>query len=277
MKIFPTVYLIISYLQSTSVNKIIIIKELFNMQVERVLRLLKLKENIQLEFKEAMNALPANLFETICAMLNRNGGDLLLGVADNGYIVGVAEKAMSSMITNIVNLSNNNQKLDPPFILYPQSYTLEGKNIIHIQVPASSQVHKYANVFYDRSNDGDFKIVTPQLIADMYNRKRNHYTEGYVYPKLTFDDFNLSLFPKIRNLIKSNHANHPWLSLDDVQLLQKAGLWKKDYQTGEEGYCLAAVLIFGKDEVIQQIVPHLKIDAIVRIEDKLRYDDREYI
>jgi len=40
---------------------------------------------------------------------------------------------------------------------------------------------------------------------------------------------------------------------------------------------LAAALLFGKEEVIQQIVPHYKIDALVRIQDTNRYDDREYI
>lgn len=46
------------------------------MNVERIKRLLKQKENIHLEFKEAATALPSSLFETICAMLNREGGDI---------------------------------------------------------------------------------------------------------------------------------------------------------------------------------------------------------
>ncbi len=247
------------------------------MNIERVKRLIKQKENIRLEFKEAVTALPGNLFETICAMLNRDGGDIILGVKDNGSIIGVTETSVAAMFTNMVNLSNNNQKLDPPFILYPQTYKLGGKSIIHIQVPASSQVHKTAGVTYDRSNDGDFKVAAPHLVAEMCNRKRNHYTEGIIYPAVRMEDLNQPLFSKVRNLIKSNHANHPWLALDDTQLLQKAGLWKRDYQTGQEGYTLAAVLLFGKDEVIQQVVPHYKTDALVRIQDKLRYDDREYI
>ena len=111
------------------------------MNIERVKRLLKQKENIRLEFKEAVSALPGNLFETICAMLNRDGGDILLGVKDNGSLIGVTETSVAVMVTNLVNLSNNNQKLDPPFILYPQTYKLGSKSIIHIQIPASSQVH----------------------------------------------------------------------------------------------------------------------------------------
>lgn len=57
------------------------------MNAGRIKRLLKQKESIHLEFKEAAIALPGNLFETICAMLNRDGGEILLGVEDNGNIL----------------------------------------------------------------------------------------------------------------------------------------------------------------------------------------------
>jgi len=48
-------------------------------------------------------------------------------------------------------------------------------------------------------------------------------------------DFKQELFPKIRNLIRSNNATRPWLALNDQQMLEIAGLWKKDYQNGQEG------------------------------------------
>jgi len=247
------------------------------MNIERVKRLLKEKENVRLEFKEAALALPGNLFESICAMLNRDGGDIVLGASDNGDVKGMEESQVSTMVTNLVNLSNNQQKLDPPFILFPQKYQLAGKWIIHIQVPASSQVHKTAGLIFDRSNDGDFRVTHAHQIAEIHNRKRNHFTEGIIYPALRFEDFKTELFAKIRNLISSNNSNHPWLAINDKQMLEKAGLWKRDFQSGQEGYTLAAALLFGKDEVIQQIVPHYKIDALVRIQDTNRYDDREYI
>lgn len=129
---------------------------------------------------------------------------------------------------------------------------------------------------YDRSNDGDFKVEAPQQIADIYNRKRNHYSEGTIYPMVQLSDFNMGLFPKIRNLIRGNNEDHPWLSLTDEQLLQKAGLWKRDFASGQEGYTLAAVLLLGKDETIQQILPHYKIDALVRKHNMERFDDRLY-
>ena len=84
-----------------------------------------------------------------------------LGVQNNGSITGVNSASLDSMVKNLVNLSNNNQKLDPSFILYPQTYAFKNKSIIHIQVPASSQVHKTAGVIFDRSNDGDYKLTAP--------------------------------------------------------------------------------------------------------------------
>jgi ATP-dependent DNA helicase RecG len=94
---------------------------------------------------------------------------------------------------------------------------------------------------------------------------------------LRISDFKEELFPKIRNLISSNHINHPWLNLTNEQLLERAGLWKRDLQAHTEGYTLTAALLLGKDEVIQSILPFYKIDALVRREDVYRYDDRLYI
>lgn len=243
----------------------------------RILRLLQQPENIHLEFKKAASSLPNNLFETICAMLNSEGGDIFLGVFDNGTVIGVQEDYVAKMITDLVNLSNNPLKIDPPFILFPQIYTINNCKVIHIQVPASSQVHSSGKIIYDRSNDGDFKVEQPHRIAEIANRKRNHYTENIVYPALQITDFKPELFPKIRNLIGSHHPDHPWLSLDNEKMLEVAGLWKKDFQSGRDGYTLAAALLLGKDEVIQQIIPHYKIDALVRVENVERYDDRLYI
>ncbi|PIB29292.1 hypothetical protein BFP77_06385 [Maribacter sp. 4U21] len=97
-----------------------------------------------------------------------------------------------------------------------------------------------------------------------------------IYPFVQLSNFNSELFTRARKLIRGNNQNHPWLSLSDEQLLQKAGLWKKGYATGKEGYTLAAILLFGKDETIQQILTHYKIDALVRKDNVERYDDRLY-
>ena len=54
-------------------------------------------------------------------------------------------------------------------------------------------------------------------------------------------------------------------------------LYQRDYQSGQEGYTLAAVLLLGNDEVIQSIVPQYRTDAILRRINLDRYDDRDDI
>ncbi len=42
--------------------------------------ILRRREGLTVEFKQAKSELPKSLFETVCAFLNREGGIILLGV-----------------------------------------------------------------------------------------------------------------------------------------------------------------------------------------------------
>lgn len=44
--------------------------------------------------------------------------------------------------------------------------------------------------------------------------------------------------------------------------------------TGQEGLTLAVALIFGKDTTIESILPGYKVEAMVRIKENDRWDDR---
>ena len=61
-----------------------------------------------------------NVFETICAFLNRNGGHLILGVNDNGKVRGILKSAVQGIIDKLVTSGNNPQKLNPTHYLTPQ-------------------------------------------------------------------------------------------------------------------------------------------------------------
>lgn len=235
------------------------------MGLKRIDHLLKQKEGVELEFKEASIDLPGNLFETICAMLNRDGGDILLGVSDNGDVKGLDETVIEKLTSNVVTLSNNPNKLNPPFILHPKPYVIKGKTILHLAIPNSSEIHKTAEVIFDRSHDGDFKVTRPSQIATLYNRKRN------LYSAISMDDLESELFERARILIRSRFPKHPWIALSDEQLLKKAGLYDKDPVTHQEGYNLAAVLLFGKDESLfqRQKISHEKKTDLDKMADIL--------
>ncbi len=97
-------------------------------------------------------------------------------------------------------------------------------------------------------------------------------------PFATLDDMRLDLLEKARIRAKNEHSGtHPWMNMDDMELLKSAGLYKKDISTGKEGITLAGILLFGKDETIQSALPHHRTDAILRKVNLDRYDDRDDI
>ena len=92
------------------------------------------------------------------------------------------------------------------------------------------------------------------------------------------EDLRLDLLPKIR-IMAQNHAGgqHPWTTMNDMELLKSAGLYGRDVVTGEEGLNLAALMLLGKDDVILNVAPTYVTDALVRKINVDRYDDREII
>jgi len=147
------------------------------MRLEKIIPLLKQKESKKLEFKKFREQISTTLFETVCAFLNREGGEIIIGADDDGKIIGIEDSRVDRLMNDIVTMSNNPEVLDPPFILDPKKLELEGKNIIYITVPESSQVHRFKGTVYDRSSEGDFKIKEPQRIAAISNRKSGFYSE----------------------------------------------------------------------------------------------------
>ncbi len=251
---------------------------LFKMTSEKLKEILQKGEGIEVEFKTALFELNKDTFESICAFLNRKGGHLLLGVTNDGTVEGVMESSVQDMVSNLVTNANNPQKLNPPFYLSARVIAYEGKKLIHVYVPESSQVHSTNGRIFDRNEDGDLDITRQtEQVTQLYLRKQTTYSENRIYPYLALSDFKQELFARVRTMAKNERADHPWQDMDDAALLRSAGLFRHDHQTGKDGYTLAAVLLFGKDEVIQSVLPHHKTDAILRVENTDRYDDRDDI
>jgi ATP-dependent DNA helicase RecG len=243
--------------------------------IEQVRQILKEGEGTTVEFKTSRNELNKNTFESICAFLNRKGGHLLLGVTDNGTVEGIEKAKVQSLVDRLISLMNNPQKLSPTVYLIPEIVDLDGKKIIYLHIPESSQVHSTAGKIFDRNSDGDFNITgNHSLVEQLYLRKANNFTESGIYKFLSLEDFRPDLIARARKLASVRAPGHPWESMDDRELLRSAKLYRKDFKTGEEGFILAAALLFGKDEAIQNILPAYKTDALVRVVNKDRYDDR---
>ena len=244
------------------------------MELKRLKALLKQKESVTLEFKEAKGGVPFSFYESVCSFLNREGGDIFLGVNDKGRVTGIVPENADKMAADIASSLNNPVKIDPPFLLLPQKIEISGKVLLYMNVPCSSRVHKAAGKVYDRSADGDFEVKDAAAIAAMANRKAAYYSETKLYPIFDYKSLDKNTIRKARRYIELHSEDHPWLSLKDDEMLKAAGLMQKDVKTGKNSLTLAAILLFGKEVTIQSALPQYKTDALVKIKQVDRYDDR---
>ena len=125
------------------------------MNINELKKLIEQGEGIAVEFKEARNALSKDVFESVCAFLNRNGGHLFLGVNDEGKITGICEQDLLKIKTDLVVTLNNPQKMNPPLYVLPEECSLHGQRFVHVYIPESSQVHRCNGNIFDRNEDGD--------------------------------------------------------------------------------------------------------------------------
>lgn len=235
---------------------------------------LEMGENVSTEFKRC-GALPkSDVYETVCSFANRQGGNIFLGVDDHGTVLGIEGPRLLQVQRTIVNALNNPKLFNVPPSIEMETLDIEGKQVLRLWVPVSSMVIRFKGVAYDRLADADVKVTTDTQLAAMYVRKQGFYSERKVFPYLEKSDLKLDLLKRARTMAAAKRANHPWLEMDDDELLKSANLYLKDYERGVEGFTLAAALLLGKDDVISSIVPAYKTDAYVQLQDLDRYDDR---
>ncbi len=240
---------------------------------------LTIGETVAVEFKRCGNGIESDTYESVCSFLNRFGGDLFIGVLDDGTVIGVPENAASDMVKNFISVVSNPAIFSPTVYLTPNIIEDEGGHkVIHVHIPPSAEVHSYKKVIYDRVDDSDVKVTATTAIAQMYIRKQNLYTEKKIFPYAKLEDLRLDLLPKVRQMAVNNAGgSHPWKNMSDEELLKSAGLYGMDRVTGESGYNLAAIMLLGKDDVILDVCPTYLTDALLRKVNIDRYDDREIV
>ena len=246
--------------------------------IDEIRELIKIGEKIDVEFKESKTALTKDVFDTVCSFSNRTGGHILLGVNDQKEIVGVNEDKIDKIIKDFTNCINSPQKIYPPLYLIPEVFDIDGKKIIYIKVPEGTQVYRHNGRIWDRSYEGDINITDhADLVFKLYARKQNSYFVNKVYPNLDISFLDSAVIEKARKMAVVRNENHAWGSMNNEELLRSANLILVDPDTKREGITLAAILLFGKENTIMSILPQHKTDAIFRVENKDRYDDRDVV
>ena len=65
--------------------------------------ILEIGETVAVEFKRCGNGIENDVYESVCSFLNRFGGDIFLGVLDDGTVNGLPEKAAPDMVKNFIS------------------------------------------------------------------------------------------------------------------------------------------------------------------------------
>lgn len=242
--------------------------------------IIKMGENVNVEFKTATNNLPKNLFETVCAFLNTTGGYIILGVNDDRNIIGIDKSNIEKLKKDYVTLCNNREIINPTIVSSLSEITIDGKTLLYTYIDETNDIHKCKSKIFVRNYEGDFDITENiSLIASLHNRKKKIYEEDTIYPNISIEnDLRHDLIDKARKNADANVTKqHVWKNMSDLELLKSAGLYKKDINTNKEGLTLAAIMLFGKDEIIRSINPYCRTDAIYRVDNLERYDDRDFV
>ncbi|MCM1243944.1 MAG: ATP-binding protein, partial [Roseburia sp.] len=83
------------------------------MDLATVQSMLTIGENIAVEFKRCGNGIESDTFETVCSFLNRFGGDIFLGVLNDGTVCGVPKNAAADMVKNFIKIVSNPALFSP--------------------------------------------------------------------------------------------------------------------------------------------------------------------
>ena len=230
-----------------------------------------------MEFKKSTTAITKDVYQTVCAFSNRDGGHIFFGVDDSGEILGIVPSSIEKMQKDFVTSVNNENKLYPPLYLVPVEYEFKEKKILYVRVPSSPNVCRCGGKIYDRNHDADIDITNhSDAVFQLYARKRG----SYFVNKVTGFGLNAlrpDLIERARKMTRVRGENHPWKSMSDEELLHSAGLILPDEHTQKEGVTIAGILLFGQDSTIMSVLPQHKTDAIFRIYNTDRYDDREVV
>ena len=114
---------------------------------------------------------------------------------------------------------------------------------------------RHRSRIFDRNDDADVDITDfPDMVFQCYARKQSTYYVNRVYPHWSVSDLRADLIEKARRMAVTRKQlfesqPHEWATMKDEELLRTSGLILTDEQ-GRTGITLAAVLLFGTDNMI---------------------------
>ena len=176
-----------------------------------------------------------DIVETLSAMANADGGELVIGIEDHGEISGVPHPADKLALLRMA--PGNPNYINPPLHTRAQEvHTPEGNLLLYFRVEWSPEVHQLADGRYLlRVNDSNQPFDPAQIVA-LKQTKRQGLLERSFFPSATLDDIDLA---QVQALFEKNRPSIP-----AEKVLQSLRLVED--RNGRLVPNLAGLLLFGR-------------------------------
>ena len=239
---------------------------------EKFIALTREGEGTRIEYKTCTEEISESLYESVCSFLNHSGGQILVGVQNDGTIVGVNPDKVEQLRTDIVNCINNPELFLPCPYFTPRIMEVEGMKVMQIDIPCGQYVYRYKGRYWDRNDDADIDVTDqPELLLSIFERKNPHLFEERIVEGLTMEQLDPKTFQYCRNILTTIQPSHSWLQMTNEELLISAHLAKKDGDKLQLKY--AALILFGREDTITELMPRYRFEAVFHMCTYAQYND----
>ncbi len=220
------------------------------MDTLELLELIEKGEDSQTQFKERFDSIDS-LAAEICAFSNSNGGNILVGVSDDGDIIGLSKDEIQKLNQWVSNACS--QKIDPQVSVTTQNTKYMDKIVVHINVPTGTNKFYMAN-----GKDIWVKVGSDKRRAKREEIQRLLQSSGHLYAdempveNTNIRDFDLESF-------RLFYEHRTGEKFEDIDIpIEKVMSNLKLMANGK--LTLAGLLVFGKKP--QEKKPQFVIKAV---------------
>lgn len=106
------------------------------------------------------------------------------------------------------------------------------------------------NGTFKRNHEGDYKCTEREVQRMFSDANVSNPADSRILRNYSLNDLDMESVAQYRQLFKLAKPDHPWSVLSDFEFLKKIGAYRIERSTKEEGFTLAGVLMFGKEDAI---------------------------
>lgn len=228
-----------------------------------VSQITKDRETAEIEFKSAKGGFPKSFWETYSAFANTHGGTIVLGVKEKDGIFtlnNLTDDDIDKLQKDFWSGVHNKNTINACILKNDDVEVgeIEGHKVILFHIPQAQRdqrpIHCTQDAFngtFRRNYEGDYLCGNAEVRRMFADADITRPADGRILKNYSWDDIDMPSFEQYRRLFATAKPSHPWHTLSNDELMRKLGGYRKDRETGEEGFTLAGILMFGKYDSIK--------------------------